>query len=130
MGKCITLNTSLGETRPRVALARRQLVFERGPGVAKIAPPESARDGHGQDAGHDRGRRRWSADEPGRGDNERFTERDDDDQAVALREMIRMEIPSFELPTDAGGHEIQGDCSAPPQVLSAPANERPGQDGG
>lgn len=92
------------DTPTRAALARSQFVFERGPGVSKVALPESARDGNRQGASRHRGRRRRSGDQPGRGDDVRFPEGDDDDQAVALDEMTRVEIPSFELVTDAGRH--------------------------
>jgi hypothetical protein len=91
-------------------------MLEERLGVPEVAPPQRAGHGHREHAGPDGDAGRRRAGQARGRHNQRFTECDDHDEAVAFGKMVGMQVPAFELAPDTRGAKVEHHSQRPQQV--------------
>ncbi len=109
------MKIGVGEPRhpARILVVRERPRRPLGTDV-EIEPPHGERAEEGAGEGRDGGRAPWRLAERGAGDEDRFAQCDDDEEAAALREMMALYVPDTRIaraetgqPEGDGGAQVQ-----------------------
>ena len=91
-------------------------VIEDGFGAGEVSPPQPAGDSNGQNRDGDQvGGHFLARDDPG-GDDQGFAQRNDDEQAMPLGEVFRVQVPALLPSADACRDEVNHDGRNPEPV--------------